>query len=106
MNYKDINDKWKAFLFENTFKEDIIFNPELEKKKKKKKQHKHLSKKKASEKELIANEWEEAEQENESLEEMSAMSGVPGDSGSSVEGYAGGSKGPWMSKKAFKRKWA
>ena len=39
MNYKDINDKWKSFLFENTFKEDVIFDPEQEKKKKKKKKH-------------------------------------------------------------------
>ena len=46
MNYKDINDKWKSFLFENTFKEDIIFDPEQEKKKKIKKKEKSAKKKK------------------------------------------------------------
>ena len=45
MNYKDINDKWKSFLFENTFKEDVIFNPEQEKKKKKRKKEKNAEKK-------------------------------------------------------------
>ena len=44
MNYKDINDKWKSFLFENTFKEDIIFNPEQQKKKKKRKKEKKAEK--------------------------------------------------------------
>jgi len=36
MNYKEINDKWKVFLTENTFKEEIIIKPEKKKRKKKK----------------------------------------------------------------------
>ena len=124
MNYKDINDKWKSFLFENTFKEDIIFSPEQEKKKKKRKKEKNSEKKKEDGKDIITNEYEEfdewtlpssrnegtqsagyndavsVEENKEELEEMSSMSG--GD----VVGHAGGSTGPWMSKKAFKRKWA
>jgi hypothetical protein len=78
MNYKDINDKWKAFLFENTFKEDIVFNPEQEKKKKKKKKEKKAEKKKEDGKEIITNEFEEYEEENESLEEFSGVGGIAG----------------------------
>ena len=125
MNYKDINDKWKSFLFENTFKEDKLVKPGKEKKKhlkdKSKKKHKEDGK------EIITNEFEEYQEEEmdeiaapdggspgpvgysdtveeEQLEEMSAMSGGPGVS--SAEGYAGGSGGSFMSKKAFKRKWS
>jgi len=36
MNYKEINDKWKVFLTENAFKEDIVIKPEKKKRKKKK----------------------------------------------------------------------
>ena len=104
MNYKDINDKWKSFLFENTFKEDVIFDPEQEKKKKKKKKEKNTEKKREDGKEIITNEYEEFGEDP--IEEISSMSGGPGDSSGSVEGHMGGSKGPWMSKKAFKRKWA
>ena len=100
MDYKDINDKWKSFLFENTFKEDVIFDPEQEKKKKKKKKEKNAEKKREDGKEVITNEWEEFEEENESLEEMSAMSG------GAVEGHAGGSEGPWISEEEFKKRWS
>lgn len=130
MNYKDINDKWKSFLFENTFKEDKLIDPDKAKKKKKRKPEK---KHKEDGKEIITNEFEEFQHqeeemdewtlpssrnegtqsagyndadsvEEEQLEEMSAMSGGPG--ASSVEGYAGGAGGSFMSKKAFKRKWS
>jgi hypothetical protein len=123
MNYKDINDKWKSFLLENTFKEEIIIDPNQQKKKKKKKKEKNAEKKKEGDKEIITNEWEEfdewaltnnseqesksagyndavdsVEENKEELEEMSAMSG------GAVEGYAGAS--PFMSKKAFKKRWS
>lgn len=120
MNYKDINDKWKSFLFENTFKEDKLIDTDKAKKKKKRKPEK---KNKEDGKEIITNEYEEFENEavinepsgsetnkavdsveEEQLEEISTMSGEPGVS--SAEGHTGGSKGPWMSKKAFKRKWS
>ncbi len=113
MNYKDINDKWKSFLFENTFKEDKLIDTDKAKKKKKRKPEK---KNKEDGKEIITNEYEEFEneavinepsgsetnkavdsvEEEEQLEEMSSMSG------GAVQGYAGS----FMSKKAFKRKWA
>ena len=125
MNYKDINDKWKSFLFENTFKEDKLIDTDKAKKKKKRKPEK---KNKEDGKEIITNEYEEFEEqqegmdewslptyvgsegpqsagyndavdsveEGEQLEEMSSMSG------GAVQGYAGS----FMSKKAFKRKWA
>ena len=127
MNYKDINDKWKSFLLENTFKEDMIINPGEEKgeinKKNKKKSKKKVGPPPKKAKELmtdpsfvVKNEWEEFEneavinepsgsetnkavdsvEEEEQLEEMSSMSG------GAVQGYAGS----FMSKKAFKRKWA
>ncbi len=63
MNYKDINDKWKMFLTENAFKEDIVIKPEKDKKKKKKGKKEII----VSEEDDV-NEWEE-------LEEISAMSG-------------------------------
>jgi hypothetical protein len=103
MNFKDINDKWKSFLTENAFKED-----KLVKKDKKEK----VKDKKGKKKELIVseeddvNEWEEFEEavinepsgagvnkainsveENEPLEEMSAMSG------GAVQGFAGNAFG-------------
>jgi hypothetical protein len=103
MNFKDINDKWKSFLTENAFKED-----KLVKKDKKEK----VKDKKGKKKELIVseeddvNEWEEFEEavinkppgsegdkainsveENEQLEEMSAMSG------GAVQGFAGNAFG-------------
>ena len=58
MNYKDINDKWKSFLFENAFKEDKIIDP-----KKKKKKRKPEKKHKEDGKEIITNEYEEFENE-------------------------------------------
>lgn len=61
MNYKEINDKWKVFLAENTFKEDAIVKPEKKKKRKDKK-------------EIIVSEDDEVN-EFEELEEMSSMSG-------------------------------
>lgn len=103
MNYSDINNKWKQFLSENTFKEDIVIKPEKKKKKKKKEII-------VSEKDDV-NEWEEFEHQDESvinepsgsegyddksLEEMSSMSG--GD----VQGAAGGS---FISMEDFKNKW-
>lgn len=60
MNYKEINDKWKVFLAENAFKEDIVIKPEKKKRKKKK--------------EIIVSEKDDVK-EWEDLEEMSAMSG-------------------------------
>jgi hypothetical protein len=63
MNFKDINDKWKEFLSENTFKEDIIIK-DKDKKKRKKKNKKEII---VSEKDNV-DEWEE-------LEETSVMSG-------------------------------
>ena len=103
MNYKDINDKWKSFLTENAFKEDIVIKPEKDKKKKKKGKKEII----VSEKDGV-NEWEEFEEtvvnglsgaesgtndatdsveEEENLEEMSAMSG------GAVKGYAGNAFG-------------
>ena len=76
MNYKDINDKWKSFLFENTFKEDVIFSPDQEKKKKKRKKEKNAEKKKEDGKEIITNEFEEFEEER--LEEFSGAGGIAG----------------------------
>lgn len=121
MNYKDINDRWKSFLLENTFKEDMIINPDKEKGKKKSKKKVGPPPKKAKElmtdpSFVVKNEWEEFEneavinepsgsetnkavdsvEEEEQLEEMSSMSS------GAVQGYAGS----FMSKKAFKRKWA
>ena len=126
MNYKDINDKWKSFLLENTFKEDMIINPDEEKGKgNKKKSKKKVGPPPKKAKELmtdpsfvVKNEYEEFDEdqmadgdgagynnavdavEENQLEEMSAMSG------GAVEGHAGGAGGSFMSKKAFKRKWA
>jgi hypothetical protein len=108
MNYKDINDKWKMFLTENAFKEDIVIKPEKDKKKKKKGKKEII----VSEEDDV-NEWEEFEEavinepsgsegneatnsveEEENLEEMSAMSG------GAVQGYAGNAFAP---KKKHKR---
>ena len=74
MNYKDISDKWKSFLFENTFKEDVIFDPEQEKKKKKKKKEKNAEKKREDGKEIITNEYEEFGEDP--IEETSTVSGL------------------------------
>lgn len=63
MNYKDINDKWKVFLTENTFKEDKVIPS------KKKKRHKDKKK-------LIT-----SENETEELDEMSGAGAVAGYSG-------------------------
>jgi len=135
MNYKDINDKWKSFLLENTFKEDMIINPDEEKDEINKKNNKKKNKKKVGPppkkaKELmtdpsfvVKNEWEEFENEavinepsgsetNKAVdsveeEQLEEMSAMSGGPGaSSVEGYAGGAGGSFMSKKAFKRKWS
>lgn len=67
MNYKEISDKWKVFLAENAFKEDIVIKPEKKKKK-----------------EIIVSE-EDNVNEYEELEEMSAMSGA---GGGDVQGFA------------------
>lgn len=69
MDYKDINDRWKKFLFENTFKEDKLIDPDKAKKKKKQKPE---ARDKEDGKQIITNEFEDFE---ESLEEMSGMSG-------------------------------
>lgn len=97
MNYKDINNKWKMFLAENTFKEDVLLSKDKKKKKSKKKNKKELI---VSEEDNVS-EWEEFEEavinepsgsdgndainsvEEEKIEEMSAMSG------GAVQGYAG-----------------
>jgi flagella basal body P-ring formation protein FlgA len=101
MNYKEINDKWKVFLTENTFREEIVIKPGKDKKKRKKGKKEII----VSEKDDV-NEWEEFEEavinepsgsegneatnsvEEESLEEMSAMSG------GAVQGYAGNAFAP------------
>lgn len=97
MNYKEINDKWKVFLTENAFKEDIVIKPGKDKKKKKKDKKEII----VSEKDDV-NEWEEFQQDeavinepsgaegynDKSLEEMSAMSG------GAVQGYAGNAFAP------------
>ena len=69
MNYKEINDRWKIFLSENTFKEDILIKDKPRKKPRKK-----------SKKILTSEEEQEPE---EQIEEMSGMSG------GAVQGYAG-----------------
>lgn len=113
MNYGDINNRWKQFLAENTFKEDALIDKE------KKKKHKEKKKERKDGKEIIVSEedkvseWEEFEEavinepsgsegndainsvEEESLEEMSAMSG------GAVQGYAGNAFAP---KKKLKRR--
>lgn len=96
MNYKDINDKWKSFLFENTFKEDKLIDPNKAKKKKKRKpEEKH----KEDEKEIITNEFEEFGESDDQLEETSTISS------GAVEGPAGGEKGPWISEKEYENRW-
>jgi len=113
MNYKEINDKWKMFLAENAFKEDIVIKPQKKKRKKDKKEI-IVSEKDGCMKEgsKCMDEWEEfneqedpqsgsqtgdahsfdvndeQDQEEESLEEMSAMSG------GAVQGYAGNAFAP------------
>jgi len=105
MNYKDINNKWKQFLNENTFKEDAL----IDKKKNKKKDKKREDGKEIIVSEDDVNEWEEFEEtvvnglsgaesdtndatdsveEEKQLEEMSAMSG------GAVQGYAGNAFAP------------
>ena len=91
MNYSDINNKWKSFLAENTFKEDKV----VSKKKKKKKDGKEII---VSEKQNCMDEgsgcMEEGDleefgtdlQSEEQLEEMSGMSGI---GGGDVQGFAG-----------------
>jgi hypothetical protein len=94
MNYKDINDKWKMFLTENAFKEDIVIKPEKDKKKKKKgKKEIIVSEDDLTEfeefEEAVINEPSGAEgYDDKSLEEMSAMSG------GAVQGYAGNAFAP------------
>lgn len=92
MDYSDINSKWKQFLAENTFKEDILINKD-KKKKTKKKDRKDDKEIIVSEEDSVS-EWEEFQEavlnepsgtdgnnavnsveEEESLEEMSAVSG-------------------------------
>jgi len=69
MDYGDINNRWKQFLTENTFKKDN----------KKKLSKKNIDKK--TSKEIIVS--EEEEDKLEGLEEMSSCSG------GGVQGYAG-----------------
>ena len=76
MNYKEISDKWKVFLAENTFKEDIVIKPE--KKKKRNKDKKEII---VSEKEKCMDEGSGCMEEWEELEEQ-------GMSGGAVAGYA------------------
>jgi len=72
MDYGDINNRWKQFLAENTFKED----------KKKKSLKKNIDKKTG--KEIIVSEKEEEKlEDSETIEEMSSCSG------GGVQGYAG-----------------
>lgn len=96
MKYEEINNRWKSFLVENAFKEDKLVN-----KKDKKKDDKEEKGKEIIVSEEDVKEWEEFDEavinepsgsdtnkavnsvEEESLEEMSAMSG------GAVQGYAG-----------------
>lgn len=71
MNYKEINDKWKVFLTENAFKEDIVIKPEKDKKKKKKKII-------VSEKDDCMEEGSKCMDEWEELEETSGAGAVAG----------------------------
>ena len=103
MNYKDINDKWKSFLFENTFKEDMIINPDKGEKKKSKKKVGPPPKKA---KELmtdpsfvVKNEYDEFHESDDQLEETSTISS------GAAEGPAGGEKGPWISEKEYENRW-
>lgn len=92
MNYSDINNKWKQFLSENTFKEDKLINKD--KKKKVKNKNRKDGKEVIVSEEDEVNEFEEFEEsvvndlslgpegsdavnsvEEKSLEEMSAVSG-------------------------------
>jgi len=63
MNYSDINNKWKQFLAENTFKEDALFNKE------KKKKHKEKKKERKDGKEIIVSEEDNEVNEFEEFEE-------------------------------------
>lgn len=101
MNYKEISDKWKVFLAENAFKEDIVIKPEKKKKKKKKEII-------VSEEEV--NEWEEFQQDESVINEPSGAEGyddksldeMSSVSGGAVEGAAGGS---FISMEDFKDRW-
>ena len=112
MNYSDINNKWKQFLSENTFKEDKLINKD--KKKKVKNKNRKDGKEVIVSEEDEVNEFEEFEEavinepsgadgnnavnsvEEENLEEMSAMSA------GAVHGYAGNAFAP---KKKLRRRW-
>ena len=112
MDYSDISNKWKQFLAENTFKEDVLINKD-KKKKAKKKERKDDKEIIVSEEDSVS-EWEEFQEavlnepsgtdgnnavnsveEEESLEEMSAMSA------GAVHGYAGNAFAP---KKKLRRR--
>ena len=101
MNYKEISDKWKVFLAENAFKEDIVIKPEKKKNRKKDKKEIIVSEKEKCmdegsgcmeeldefeefQDESVINEPSGSEGYNDNaLEEMSAMSA------GAVSGYAG-----------------
>ena len=74
MNYKEINDKWKVFLTENAFKEDIIIKPGKDKKKKKKGKKKII----VSEKDDCMEEGSKCMEEWDELEETSGASAAAG----------------------------
>jgi hypothetical protein len=80
MDYNDINNKWKLFLAENTFKEDKLVNP----KKKKKKKHKEDGK------EIIVSDKQKCMDEgSDCMEERNENYGSFANSGSNTsEGYA------------------
>lgn len=99
MNYSDINNRWKQFLAENTFKEDALIDKE------KKKKHKEKKKERKDGKEIIVSEEDEVnefEEFEESLEEMSAMSGM-GSGGGDVQGYAGNAFAQSKKKSKYKK---
>ena len=83
MNYKEISDKWKVFLTENAFKEDVIIKPDKKKNKKKKEIIVSEKEKCMDEGSGCMEELDEFEefQEEESLEEMSLASAVQGPAG-------------------------
>lgn len=113
MNYGDINNRWKQFLAENTFKEDALINKEKNKKHKEKKKERKDGKEIIVSEEDSVSEWEEFQEavlnepsgadgneavnsvEEENLEEMSAMSA------GAVHGYAGNAFAP---KKKIRRR--
>lgn len=80
MNYKEISDKWKVFLAENTFKEDVVIKPEKKKRKDKKEIIVSEKEKCMEEGSGCMDELEEFEEfeEDKTLEEFSGVGAISG----------------------------